>query len=466
MTLSSNPQRRLIDQFDRAVVVGLGATGFSVVRYLRSKGLAVSVVDSRSKPPIATQLFKDFPEVNSSFGSFASPEAQKIIDCADLLIVSPGVALSTPELLEAKKRGAILVGDIELFIQENEADLIAITGSNGKSTVTTLVGEMAAAAGKKPLVAGNIGLPVLDAITDDVEYDLAVLELSSFQLETTNTIGARTATILNISADHMDRYASFGDYVLAKARVLKGSKIAVLPSHFSGVSQITTSNDIVRFSLQEPQAECDFGLHRTQGKRWLLSGSRKIMQLRDVPLVGTHNISNVLAAFALLADFKLDIAPMVRAVKNFKGLSHRMQTVAQTNGVVWVNDSKATNIGATASALKSLEQPIIWIAGGEGKGADFNELAELDSTQIKHLITLGRDGDQIAKVFAKRLPINSVKTLNEAVLLAAELAVKGDLVLLSPACASFDMFANYVERGEQFVECVTALTSAKLRKGA
>ena len=316
------------------------------------------------------------------------------------------------------------------------------------------------------MVAGNIGLPVLDAITDDVEYDLAVLELSSFQLETTNTIGARTATILNISADHMDRYASFGDYVLAKARVLKGSKIAVLPSHDSGVSQITTSNDIVRFSLQEPQAECDFGLHRTQGKRWLLSGSRKIMQLRDVPLVGTHNISNVLAAFALLADFKLDIAPMVRAVKNFKGLSHRMQTVAQTNGVVWVNDSKATNIGATASALKSLEQPIIWIAGGEGKGADFNELAELDSTQIKHLITLGRDGDQIAKVFAKRLPINSVKTLNEAVLLAAELAVKGDLVLLSPACASFDMFANYVERGEQFVECVTALTSAKLRKGA
>jgi UDP-N-acetylmuramoylalanine--D-glutamate ligase len=297
---------------------------------------------------------------------------------------------------------------------------------------------------------------------------LAVLELSSFQLETTHAVNARTATILNISADHMDRYTSFGDYVLAKARILKGSKIAVLPSHDSGVSQITTSNKIVRFSLQEPQAECDFGLHRIQGRRWLLKGKKKIMQLRDVPLVGTHNVSNVLAAFALLDDFKLDTATMIDAVKSFEGLPHRMQTVAQNKGVIWVNDSKATNIGATASALKSLEQPIIWIAGGEGKGADFSELAELDTHQIKHLITLGRDGDQIANVFAQRLQISSVATLKEAVLLAAERAVSGDLVLLSPACASFDMFANYVDRGEQFVACVNALSShdvAKRRKG-
>ncbi len=448
---------KLIDRFDRAVVVGLGVTGYSVVRYLRAKQIRVAVVDSRSAPPMAARLLAEMPDVPVSFGAFNTATAKSIMDDAELFVVSPGVALSTTELLDAKRRGATLVGDIELFIQDNSADLVAITGSNGKSTVTSLVGAMAHAAGRNTLVAGNIGLPALDALTDGLVFDLAVLELSSFQLETTHSVGARAATILNISADHMDRYESFGDYVLAKARVLKGAKVAVLPSHDSGVSQITTNSKLLRFAVQEPQSNNEFGVRRLQGRRWLVKGDQKLMPLRDVPLVGTHNVSNVLAAFALLHDFKLELAPMVQAVREFKGLAHRMQTVATVHGVVWVNDSKATNIGAAWSALNSLEQPIVWIAGGEGKGADFNEFAALNVEQIKHLITLGRDGDQIGQVFADRVPVTSVETLSAAVSTASRIASDGDLVLLSPACASFDMFENYAARGDEFVRCVSEL---------
>ena len=450
--------KRHIERFNRAVIVGLGVTGYSVVRYLCAQGINVAVVDSRTEPPMADRLRDEYPKVQVSYGEFTSKRTQALVADAELLVVNPGVSLKTQIVQDAKRRGATLTGDIELFLQANKMPVIAITGSNGKSTVTTLVGQMAQAAGLKPLVAGNIGYAALDALTDKVSYDLAVLELSSFQLESTQVVGAKSAAILNISADHMDRYDSFGDYVLAKAKILKGSEIAVLPSHDSSVSQITTQSKVLSFGLQEPTHKKEFGIEQRQGRRWLTKGKHKLMAVRDIPLIGSHNISNVLAAFALLDPFKLDLGAQVGAVKSFKGLPHRMQTVAQNKGVTWVNDSKATNVGAAVSALTSIDKPIIWIAGGDGKGADFSDLAQAMTAQIKLLVALGRDAPSIIAAVRAKVEVVQASSMQDAVEIADKHASEGDVVLLSPACASFDMYRNYEERGEDFATCVLART--------
>ena len=362
-------------------------------------------------------------------------------------------------LRQAKKRGSHIVGDIELFLQENDCPVIAITGSNGKSTVTALVGRMCKFGGLQPLVAGNIGKPVLDALTDKVDFDVAVLELSSFQLETTHQVHASSAAILNISADHMDRYDSMGDYVLAKARIIRGAKRAVLPMHDEWLAQITSVNEISGFELESPPTENDFGITKKSGKRWLVKGDKRLMLLKDVPLMGLHNVKNVLSSFALVDFLNLPLDGLVDAVMGFKGLPHRMQTISSERGVTWVNDSKATNIGATSTALSNLEQKLVWIAGGQGKGADFNELKSAINSNIKQLILIGEDAHMIESALAGLLPISHAGDMQEAVDQAAKIASNGDVVLLSPACASFDMYESFEHRGNDFKHVVEQLVA-------
>lgn len=442
-----------LSQFDRVVVVGLGATGYSVVRYLHSQGIGVSVVDSREQPLLAKQLEDDYPTIVSFYGGLDC----EAVTAADLLVVSPGLSLREPALQRAKYNGATIIGDIELFLQLNTAPLIAITGSNGKSTVTSLVGEMCVRSGLKALVAGNIGKPVLDALTDQEPYDVAILELSSFQLETTRGVPADSAAILNISEDHMDRYDSMGDYVLAKARILRGATRAVLPRHDERLEQITNINDVLTFGLDEPLNGSDFGVIRERSGRWLMKGNHRLMKLRDVQLTGLHNVSNVLSAFALVDFLNLPQDDVVEAVRLYNGLPHRMQTVVIKDGVTWVNDSKATNIGATKTALQSIEGNHIWLAGGEGKGADFEDLKEAISPSMRFAIVFGADADDIERSIADLVTVRRVDSMRRAVELAHEHAVNGDVVLLSPACASFDMFQDFEHRGQYFVDSVCSV---------
>ena len=445
-----NPNETLIEQYRSATVVGLGVTGYSAARYLSARGLNVTVVDSRELPSLAGEFKREFPDIDTLFGVFS----EGLLNDVDLIVASPGVSLKDPVLRDAKRNGAHIIGDIELFLQENTQKVIAITGSNGKSTVVTLVGEMCRSAELAPLVAGNIGLSPLDALTDSIVYDVAILELSSFQLETTSQVPAEASAILNISADHMDRYDSMGDYMLAKARILRGAKQAILPRHDEWLNQITNVNQVLSFELDEPRDDASFGLQRKSGKRWLTQGNNKLMKLNDVPLTGLHNVKNVLSAFALVDSLNLPLKSLVSAVKAFKGLPHRMQTVAQHQGVLWVNDSKATNIGATTTALNNVDKDIIWIAGGQGKGADFNDLKSSITPHIKHLILIGEDAVNIEAALSGLVPMSHAGGMQAAVNLAAGFAMKNSVVLLSPACASFDMFKSFEHRGNEFAKCV------------
>lgn len=456
MTLQTyKHDQAIISQYKSASVIGLGATGYSAVRYLRARGLSVSVLDSRSTPPLAAKLMENFPEVECHFGVFDSAN----IEDARLIVASPGVSLKEPLLRTAKSSGALIVGDVELFLQENKQPVIAITGSNGKSTVTSLVGDMCLSGGLKPWVAGNIGQPLLDTLTEQGSYDVAVLELSSFQLETTLSVAADSAAILNISEDHMDRYDSMGDYVLAKARILRGATQIVLPRHDEQLKQITSVSDGLYFDLDEPTDKSDFGVMRQSNNRWLMHGNERLIKLNDIPLIGLHNVKNVLSAFALVDFLKLPLASLVSAVKSFTGLAHRMQTVAEHDGVTWVNDSKATNIGATSTALKNLEKDVVWIAGGEGKGADFNELRNAINANVKQLILIGADAPKISMALDGLLPIELADSMQDAVTKAVELASNDSIVLLSPACASFDMYQNFEKRGDDFIACVKQIIS-------
>ena len=454
-----------IDRFKRATVIGLGLTGYSAVRYLVSQGLLVSVVDAKSKPALAEKLSKEFPQVNTQFGNFDEHEFED-----DLLILSPGVPRALASVKNAIKQGKTVAGDIELFLQANEKPVIAITGSNGKSTVTELVGHLCRAGQLQPLVAGNIGRPALDALSDQVDYDVAVLELSSFQLESINSVAAESATILNISEDHMDRYASLGDYILTKAKILKGAKLAVLPRHDALGDQITVSASLRSFDLDEPANDDEYGVVRVSGRRWLMKGKQKLMQVAEVPLVGLHNVKNVLAAFALTEFLAIPIQALSRAVKEFVGLPHRMQTVARANNLTWVNDSKATNVGATATALNSIEKQLIWIAGGQGKGADFSPLRHAMSAKLLRAILVGEDADKIEQAISGSVQIDRAETIYSAVQMAAQIGAEHAteskqevIVMLSPACASFDMYQNYEKRGEDFSDCVRQVIAGGMR---
>lgn len=428
------------DAFD--LVIGLGLTGRSVIRYLLDQGMAVRALDTRDAPAGLEQLRQQYPALKLHTGSLRSGWMKE----ARRLIVSPGVAVSTPAIAEQAAEGKEVIGDIELFARAASRPLVAITGSNAKSTVTTLLGEVASACGRNPGVGGNLGTPALDLLGPD--YGLYVLELSSFQLETTYSLNAQVACILNLSQDHLDRYAAFSDYLAAKQRVYDGCQVAVWNrDDLATRPQSPVSREITFGTHPQADYRLDVQQHR------LLHQDKELLRLDQLVLTGHHNAMNVLAVLAMSDALGFERAAALATVKAFQGLPHRCQQVAEAGAVRWFNDSKATNVGATLAALTGIGEAIsgkvVLIAGGVGKGQDFSPLGEPARQYLRSALLLGQDADQLAAGLAD-VPCERVADMASAVRRAAQLAAPGDAVLLSPACASFDMYSSYVARGDDF----------------
>lgn len=429
-----------------ALVVGLGVTGLSCVRHLLARGYDVSVIDSRATPPSLLELKREFPDVPVHTGSFDAGW----FDRAEMLVVSPGVSLREPAVAAAIATGCEAVGDIELFVREAKAPVLAVTGANGKSTVTSLVGAICRAGGLDTRVGGNIGVPAL-SLLGPREPDVYVLELSSFQLETTSSLDARAAAVLNLTPDHMDRYESMEEYAQAKERIFRGSGVMVLNADDDYVKRMALPGRRgVYFTLGTPVSPSDYGVREHAGNLWLARGDIDIMAADEVPLPGRHNLANVLAAIALTDVLGVSRDAQRRAIRAFQGLPHRTELVANRDGIRWINDSKGTNVGATVAALNGMDAPVVLIAGGDGKGADFSELRDVCAARARAVVLIGRDGSRIEAAIAGRVPTQLATDMQDAVRVARSLAKHGDIVLLSPACASFDMFKNYEHRGDVF----------------
>ncbi len=484
LTPHASPQGR------KALVVGLGDTGAACVRWLLEHDAQVRGTDTRAEPPHAQHLREAFPEVALTLGGFTKAD----FDWADLIVASPGVALATPELQAAIAAGKEVVGDVELFaraIQGSQAKVIAITGSNGKSTVTSLVGHLCAAVGLDTVVAGNIGLPVLDALdnreTRGRDPDVWVLELSSFQLETTSSLHPDAATVLNISQDHMDRYTGLDDYAAVKARVFAGEGVQVLNRDDPMVMAMALPGRAQwTFGIPQPLPPGGrgvFGLTHRKDRLWLCEGEEALLPVDKLPIAGLHNAANALAALALCRAIGLPYAGLIPALKTFEGLPHRVQRVAEVAGRTFYDDSKGTNVGATAAAMRGFSVPVVLIAGGDGKGQDFSPLKEAVKN-ARAVVLIGRDGPLLAEAIegtcpppgspkagnapprgaanecergGSPCPCHRAESMEEAVALAFQLSKVGDAVLLSPACASWDMFRNYAHRAEVFIAAVAVL---------
>ncbi|HEY7240692.1 MAG TPA: UDP-N-acetylmuramoyl-L-alanine--D-glutamate ligase [Burkholderiales bacterium] len=423
----------------RVLVLGLGDTGLSVARWVERGGGTPRVADTRPSPP----RMKDFRgELHT--GRFGDA----LLEGVDLLCISPGLPLDAPLVVEAMRRLIPVVGDVELFAWENTAPVLAVTGTNGKSTVTALTGHLLRHAGIDCEVAGNISPPVLDALLSRNKPPAAwVLELSSYQLETTWSLAPHAAAVLNVSEDHLDRYAGLDDYAAAKARVFQGDGVQVVNSEDPRVLAMATSGRrLLTFGLS-PAA--DFGVRA--GK--LVARDDAIIDADALPIRGWHNVANALAACALASTAKVSLDAMATGLRTFRGLPHRLELVRTRRGVEWYDDSKGTNVGATIAALKGLAKPAVLILGGEGKGQDFSPLAAPAARFARAVLLIGRD----APIIGKAVPGERCASLEEAVQRAALLAQPGDAVLLSPACASFDMFRDYKHRGEVFAAAVRGL---------
>ena len=437
----------------KTVVVGLGKTGLSCARYLRQQGVDVVVVDSRAEPPGLELLQQELPDVPVYLGKFEGA----MLSQAALLVVSPGVALNQHAIAEAVVNGVSAIGDIELFARQAKAPVVAITGSNGKSTVTTLVYEMARTAGLNVRVGGNLGTPALELL-DEHEPDLYVLELSSFQLETTSSLKLAAATVLNISQDHLDRYRDMQAYINAKRRIFKEADVWLINVDDPMVNHwCQPDSRCLRFGLGTPATRFDFGVREAQGTRWLACGDELLMPVSELKVAGMHNVANALAALALGDAVGLPMVAMCETLRQFPGLAHRCQWVAEEAGVSWFNDSKATNVGAAVAAITGMADgsgKVVLIAGGEGKGQDFSPLRPAMAAKGRAMILIGRDASLIKTALGDVVTTVFAANLGDAVNQARTLAQPGDAVLLAPACASFDMFSGYEDRGEQFVEAV------------
>jgi UDP-N-acetylmuramoylalanine--D-glutamate ligase len=427
----------------RILVLGLGDTGLSVARWAQQQGALVRVADTRSTPP--RQFAGDV-----RLGAFASA----LLEGVDLLCISPGLSLADPLIAEALARSIPVLGDVELFAWHNQAPVLAITGTNGKSTVTALVGHLLRSAGVDAEVAGNISPPVLEAAMKRKTAPGAwVLELSSYQLETTWSLNPRAATMLNLTEDHLDRYAGIGEYGAAKARIFQGDGIQILNrDDAASAAMALAGRRTLSFGLDKPPARDAFGL--AQG--WLVEGEARIAEATALPIHGAHNISNALAACALARAFGVPRERLAAGLKSFRGLPHRLELVAQREGVDWYDDSKGTNVGATIAALRGLGRKAVLILGGEGKGQDFSPLRAPVAQFASRVLLIGRDAPLIEAAL-DGLPSERCASLEAAVRRAAQLAGSGEAVLLSPACASFDMFRDYRHRGEAFAAAVRAL---------
>lgn len=433
------------------LVVGIGLTGLSCIRYLLECGERVGAIDTRQNPPELEQLQKQYPQVPFFTGGFDSP----LLDRADELIVSPGVSLKEPALAKRIAQGVPAIGDVELFARNVQKPIIAITGSNGKTTVTSLMGKMVADAGYAVEVCGNIGQPVLTAIAKPLP-DFYVAELSSFQLETTYSLKPLTAVVLNVCQDHMDRYETYEDYYQAKRRIYRDCRYPVINADEPQIWQnLSFQSAPLTFSIQAQQGFC---LREHEGEFYLALDDQLLLPVKKLQFCQRYEYQNALAALALGSAAGLPLNSMLKTLQNFQGLPHRCQAVGEYHGVRWFNDSKGTNVGATIAALLSIGSSksarLFLIAGGDSKKADLSALIGPVCRYVDHLILLGQDAPLLEQLFQSKLPLTKVNSMQEAVNFAAQSAQANDVVLLSPACASLDMFKNYAHRGEVFVQAI------------
>ncbi|HRH81051.1 MAG TPA: UDP-N-acetylmuramoyl-L-alanine--D-glutamate ligase [Thiobacillaceae bacterium] len=444
----------------KALVVGLGDTGLSCARWLAKHGAELRGADSRSAPPHAERLRAEHPEIPLTLGRFDPAD----FAWAEMIVLSPGVPLATPEVAAARTVGKDIVGDVELFSRalHGRGRVLAVTGSNGKSTVVSLTGHLCETAGKRTVVAGNIGLPVLEALgaaeANGDWPEVWVLELSSFQLETTASLRADAATVLNISQDHLDRYAGLEDYAAAKTRIFSGENcIQVLNRDDPWVMKmILPGHALWTFGLNTAFEAGQWGLTEQDGQAWLAEGSTALLPVAELPIPGLHNAANALASLALCRAIGLAYDDLLTGLRSFKGLPHRVEWVAEVGGVRYYDDSKGTNVGATLAAITGFDRPVVLIAGGDGKGQDFSPLRQ-GMNHARAVVLIGRDAPAIEAALAGTAPLQRAADMDDAVRQAAEMARPGDAVLLSPACASFDMFRDYKHRAELFVKAVQSL---------
>ncbi len=443
------------------LVLGLGETGLSMVRWLSAQSARLRVADSRSAPPGLAQASMYVAAEQIFCGNFNDA----LFDGIELIAISPGVPLRDPAVERAIARGIEVVGDIELFAQSlpknHHQRILAITGANGKTTVTSMVEHLCKAAGKDAVAAGNISPAVLDVVLERGvnQPEVWVLELSSFQLETTSSLNADAATVLNISEDHLDRYADMSEYSAAKARIFAGCGVQVLNRDDARCMSMARADcRTITFGLNKPDTEGDFGIEHVNGDIWLLQGMQRLIKAGELQVVGLHNVANALAALALSYAIDFPMPKLLDALRSFKGLPHRVERVAEIKGVTYYDDSKGTNVGATIAALQGLGCKAVLIAGGEGKGQDFTPLNPVVAQFARAVVLIGRDAPVIAAALnGSGIELVYAEDMGDAVQQAAVLAQRGDAVLLSPACASFDMFRNYEHRAEVFVQAVHEL---------
>jgi UDP-N-acetylmuramoylalanine--D-glutamate ligase len=460
----------------RVLVLGLGESGLAAALWCLRQGARARVADTRAKPPYLEELGRRAAGADCQFvsGEFAD----SLLEGTALVVISPGLPGDLPVLVAARAAGIPVVGEIELFAwglrqRATGAPVLAITGTNGKTTTTALAGDLLRSTGMRVGVAGNISPAALTALMDAEDAgtlpDVWVLELSSFQLETTETLAPAAATVLNISDDHLDRYAGLADYAAAKARIFQGAGWQVLNRDDGRVlGMALPGRRVISFGLGAPMGEEDFGLRSEGGESWLVQGERRLMPLVALPLAGLHNAANAMAALALCAALGIDAADLLPALRSFRGLPHRVEKVAEIGGVTWYDDSKGTNVGATVAALNGIggqlaagdpqERKIVVILGGDGKAQDFSPLRDAVAAHARAAVLMGRDGPLIGEAIAgSGVPVESAADMPDAVRRAAALAQPGDAALLSPACASFDMFRNYEHRAEVFAAAVHGL---------
>jgi len=439
------------------VVLGVGLTGLSCVRFLQKHNITCVVNDSREKPTDLASFKTNFPEVELFTGKWH----EELIQHADVLIISPGVDVNEAFIQNNMNEACELIGDVELFCQLDNTPILAVTGSNGKSTVVSLLHYLGNNIGFKTQLGGNIGVPVLDLLTtNEQKIDCLVLELSSFQLETMQSMKAMAATVLNVSDDHLDRHKTMENYSAIKQTIYTQSAVAVINRDDCATHlQNNQTKRSVSIGSDKPEVG-HFGVVSLNGISYLMFGDEKLISLNQLPLAGMHNALNYQAALALGMNAGWSLSSMVESLSGFKGLSHRCERIVSQDKVQWINDSKATNVGATLAAIKGLassltkKQKLILIAGGEGKGANFEPLTSAFTQFVDVVYTLGKDGDKIAALAENSIKVSSI---DEAVNLSSIVAKEGDMVLLSPACASIDMFNNFVERGQAFIKAVASV---------
>lgn len=447
----------------RTMIVGLGKSGQSVLQFLSRHGLPLLAADTRKSPPGLSEMERRYPELDVLLG----PLDGELLSSAGCIVLSPGVSKSSPAIQQAVNSGVELIGDIELFARYAKAPVIAITGSNGKSTVTTLVARMAEKAGLDVRYGGNLGTPALDLLAEN-EPDLYVLELSSFQLETTRTLAPVASVVLNITPDHMDRYPDLQSYADTKGGIYRDASHLIYDSDDETVCRLVERqkgfSSLLSYHMNPPEGTDSYGIVMRDGKSWICRGDEFLISTDELPVRGQHNYLNAMAALALGEASGIDITPMVETLKEFRGLPHRTEWIADHNNVVWINDSKGTNVGATEAAINGLltdlpgdNGKIVLIAGGQGKGADFSSLQQLLKKSVRIVILMGEDAEIISNSLNGVVPELFVEDMRDAVDAAESMAQHGDMVLLSPACASLDQYSGFEERGDMFRDALFAL---------